>query len=245
MPRERLDKIMVDRGLAQSRERAKALVMAGGVTVNGMPALKPGALVDAEAAVALKKDDIPFVGRGGLKLDAALARFGVDPGGKTAMDIGCSTGGFTDCLLQKGADRVYAVDVGYGQFDWTLRSDPRVVLMEKTNIRHLPREAVPESVDLVVIDVSFISLEKVLPKALEFLAARGEIIALIKPQFEVGRGMVDKGGIVRDGEQHRAVTERIAAFAGSLGLTVAGIMQSPVLGQKGNREFLIHLRRES
>ena len=160
------------------------------------------------------------------------------------MDIGCSTGGFTDCLLQHGASMVYAVDVGYGQLDWSLRNDQRVVLMEKTNIRHLEREAVPGSVDLIVVDVSFISLEKVLPKALEFLSECGEIIALVKPQFEVGKGKVGKGG-VRDAELHRAVIERVSAFAEGNGLSVAGTIESPVLGQKGNREFLMHLRRKS
>ena len=183
--RERLDVIMVNNGLVKSRERAKALIMEGKVTVNGIPVLKSGTLVGADAEIILKKEDIPYVGRGGLKLKAALDFFHIDPGDKIVMDIGCSTGGFTDCILKENAVKVYAIDVGYGQIDWSLRQDPRVILLEKTNIRYLEKEKIPDSVALILIDVSFISLTKVLPKCLEFLDDEGAILALIKPQFEV------------------------------------------------------------
>ncbi|MDA8431575.1 MAG: TlyA family RNA methyltransferase [Nitrospiraceae bacterium] len=239
--RERLDKLLVDKGLVKSRERARALIMEGKVSVGGVVVAKAGSMVDAASDVVLKEKEIPYVGRGGLKLEAALDHFAVDPRDMTAMDVGCSTGGFTDCLLKRHARKVYAIDVGYGQFDWSLRGDPRVVLLEKTNIRHLEREKVPEQVDLAVIDVSFISLLKVLPRVAEFLAAGGRVLALIKPQFEVGRGMVGKGGVVRDEEKRLSAVDAVREGAAALGFAVIGVCDSPILGQKGNKEYFICL----
>lgn len=239
--RERLDKLLVDKGLVKSRERARALIMEGKVAVGGVVVAKAGSMVDAASDVVLKEKEIPYVGRGGLKLEAALDHFAVDPRDMTAMDVGCSTGGFTDCLLKRHARKVYAIDVGYGQFDWSLRGDPRVVLLEKTNIRHLEREKVPEQVDLAVIDVSFISLLKVLPRVAEFLAAGGRVLALIKPQFEVGRGMVGKGGVVRDEEKRLSAVDAVREGAAALGFAVIGVCDSPILGQKGNKEYFICL----
>ncbi|GAB4388465.1 MAG: TlyA family rRNA (cytidine-2'-O)-methyltransferase [Thermodesulfovibrionales bacterium] len=240
--KERLDKVLVERGLAQSRERAKALIMEGKVLVEGRPETKPGALVGGDSAVSLKGEDIPFVSRGGVKLKAALDHFGVRVQGKSAMDVGASTGGFTDCLLSMGASKVFAVDVGYGQFDWRLRNDPRVVLLERTNIRHLERDRVPGALDMAVIDVSFISLTKVVPRVVEFLRPWGEILALIKPQFEVGKGEVGKGGVVRDEGKRLSAVESLRAAFRSMGLEDLGTMESPVRGQKGNVEYFIYLR---
>lgn len=242
--RERLDKVLVDRGLVKSRERAKALVMEGRVVVDGSRVLKAGTPVAADARVILKGADMPFVSRGGLKLQAALEFFALEPAGAVAMDIGCSTGGFSDCLLKKGVRKVYAVDVGYGQFDWTLRGDPRIILLERTNIRYLRRDSIREAIDLAVIDVSFISLLKVLPRASEFLADRGMVLALVKPQFEVGREMVGKGGIVRDESARMSAVERILQGAGQMGFTAVGRCESPVPGQKGNREYFVYLKKE-
>jgi 23S rRNA (cytidine1920-2'-O)/16S rRNA (cytidine1409-2'-O)-methyltransferase len=241
--KDRLDKLLVDRGLAGSRERARALILAGQVVVGDHAVDKAGAKVDIDAAIRVKGEDIPFVSRGGVKLAHALDAFAVVVEGRTAIDVGASTGGFTDCLLQRGAALVYAVDVGYGQLAWKLREDPRVVCLERTNIRHLAPEALPVSPDLAVIDASFISLDKVLPATLALLVPEAELIALIKPQFEVGKGQVGKGGVVRDPGQHAAVVEQVGATAERLGCTVLGVTESPLLGQKGNREFLIHLRR--
>jgi 23S rRNA (cytidine1920-2'-O)/16S rRNA (cytidine1409-2'-O)-methyltransferase len=241
--KERLDKVMVDRAVVQSRERAKSLIMQGKVLVNGVPAAKPGTPVSSEAVITLKDADTPYVSRGGLKLAAALDHFHIDPQGKTVLDIGCSTGGFTDCVLKRNAERVYAIDVGYGQFDWSLRNDNRVVLMEKTNFRYLDKGALPEPVDLAVIDVSFISLSKILEKALEFLAGNGDVLALIKPQFEVGRKMVGKGGIVRSEEDRLSAVSAVESFAASVGAVPIGIFECPVHGQKGNIEYFICLRR--
>jgi 23S rRNA (cytidine1920-2'-O)/16S rRNA (cytidine1409-2'-O)-methyltransferase len=242
--KERLDKIIVDRGIVKSRERAKALIMAGHVLVDNQKVTKAGALIHVDADVALQENDIPYVSRGGLKLAAALEIFNVDPSGKTVMDIGCSTGGFTDCALERGAVKVYAVDVGYGQLDWSLRNDPRVILYEKTNIRYLEKERIPEAIDLIVIDVSFISLTKVLPRVLDFLHDSGYVIALVKPQFELGREMVEKGGIVRDETRRLSAVNKICEFSETAGLSVIGICDSPVPGQKGNREYFIHLWRK-
>jgi 23S rRNA (cytidine1920-2'-O)/16S rRNA (cytidine1409-2'-O)-methyltransferase len=241
--KERLDKLLVDKGLVKSRERAKALIMGGKVVVDGAVVSKAGSIVDAAGEVILKEKDVPYVGRGGLKLEAALAYFAIDPGGMVAMDVGCSTGGFTDCLLKNNAKRVYAIDVGYGQLDWSLRNDPRVVLLEKTNIRYLEREAIPEAVDLAVIDVSFISLVKVLPKVGEFLEGQGRVLALIKPQFEVGKGMVGRGGVVRDEAKRLSAVDAVREGAQALGFDVIGVCDSPILGQKGNKEYFIHLGR--
>lgn len=244
MNKIRLDKLLVDRGLAQSRERARALILAGKVVVGEHAVDKAGAQVAEDVAVRLKGEDIPYVSRGGLKLEKGLDRFDVAVRGVVAIDVGASTGGFTDCLLQRGAARVYAVDVGYGQLAWALREDPRVINLERTNIRELTAERLAERPTLAVIDASFISLDKVLPATLGLLAAEAEVVALIKPQFEVGRGEVGKGGVVRNPDQHTAVVERIRTLAEALGCVVLGVTESPILGPKGNREFLIHLRRQ-
>jgi 23S rRNA (cytidine1920-2'-O)/16S rRNA (cytidine1409-2'-O)-methyltransferase len=243
-PKERLDKIIVDRGIVKSRERAKALIMAGHVLVDSQKVSKAGALIPIDADVVLQEKDIPYVSRGGIKLAAALEIFNVNPSGKTVMDIGCSTGGFTDCVLERGAAKVYAVDVGYGQLDWSLRNNRRVILYEKTNIRYLEKERIPETVDLIVIDVSFISLTKVLPRVHDFLHDSGDVIALIKPQFELDRKMVEKGGIVRNETMRLSAVNRICEFSEASGLSVIGICDSPVPGQKGNREYFIYLRRK-
>lgn len=234
---------MVDRGLVPSRERARALIMAGQVVVGDHVVDKAGHQVSMDVPIRLKGEDIPFVSRGGLKLAKALAEFAIDVTGLIALDVGASTGGFTDCLLQHGAGRVYAVDVGYGQLAWKLRQDSRVINLEKTNIRYLEPETLGERVDLAVIDASFISLAKVLPNTLRHVRGGGGIVALIKPQFEVGKGEVGKGGVVRDEEKHRAVVRSIEELAQGLGLTVAGVTDSPILGPKGNREFLIYLKK--
>jgi len=242
--KDRVDKIMVDKGIVKSRERAKALIMAGNVLIDGRKVAKAGDLVDVAAEVTLKEQDIPFVSRGGVKLDAALDVFGVDPSGKTVMDIGCSTGGFTDCVLKGGAKKVYAVDVGYGQLDWSLRTDPRVVLHEKTNIRYLERDRIPEMIDLTVIDVSFISLTQVIARVPDFLDDNGDVIALIKPQFEVGKELVEKGGVIRDEAKRRAAVQKVREFSESAGFVIMGVCESPITGQKGNIEYFIHLRRK-
>lgn len=243
--KERLDKLMVERGLVPSRQRAQALILAGQVVVDHHTVDKAGARVAADAALRLKGEDIPYVSRGGLKLEKALQEFDLDVTGVVAIDVGASTGGFTDCLLQHGAARVYAVDVGYGQLAWSLRQDSRVVNLERTNIRHLQPASLPEKPILAVIDASFISLEKVLPATLALLAEQAEVVALIKPQFEVGRGAVGKGGVVRDAGLHEAVVERIRQVATGLGCRVRNVTESPILGPKGNREFLIHLSRDA
>jgi len=241
--KERLDIQLVEKGMVSSREKARALIMKGNVLVNGMPVTKAGSLVNSNAAIELKNGEIPYVSRGGLKLEAALLHFGINLMGFIAMDVGSSTGGFTDCMLQRGALKVYCIDVGYGQLDWSLRNDPRVVLLERTNIRYLEKERIHDMIDIATIDVSFISLKKVLPKVTEFVKGGGEILALVKPQFEVGRGEVGKGGIVREEEKRRVALNSVREFAEGLGLTTEGVFQSPVPGQKGNREYFLHLRR--
>ena len=243
--KERLDKLLVDRGLAQSRERARALIMAGQVVVADHVAAKAGQLVPVAAEVRLKGEVLPYVSRGGLKLQKALDEFRIDVTGLTALDVGASTGGFSDCLLQRGAGKVLAVDVGYGQLAWKLRQDERVVNLEKTNIRYLAADQLPVVPDMAVIDASFISLAKVLPATVRLVRDGGTILALIKPQFEVGRGEVGKGGVVRDAGKHQEVIAAIRAEAESLGLEVRGVTESPILGPKGNREFLIHLVKRS
>ncbi len=241
--RERLDRMLVTRGFVESRELASRLILAGAVRVDGVPVNKQAKLVPIDAKIELTQRRGPFVSRGGDKLVAALDAFQIDPRGLIALDVGCSTGGFTDCLLQRGARRVYAVDVGYGQLAWRLRQDPRVVVLERHNIRHLPLALVPDLIDLAVIDVSFISLTLVLPCVLRFLASEASVVALVKPQFEVGRGQVGRGGVVRDDGRRRAAAEKIIALARELGLTPLGTLDSPVLGQKGNREILLGLKR--
>lgn len=238
--RERLDRLLVERGLARSRERAQAMVMSGVVRVDGRPATKAGTLVPGDALVTVVAPDHPFVGRGGVKLDGALAALGVDPAGRTALDVGASTGGFTDCLLRRGAARVYALDVGHGQLDWGLRRDPRVVVLEKVNARYLAPEDLPERVSLAVVDVSFISLRLVLPPLLPLLEPGADVLALVKPQFEVGKGETGKGGIVRDPAQHLAVLETVSEAAGAAGLALRGGCPSPITGAEGNQEFFLH-----
>lgn len=235
----RLDKLLVDRGLAPSRERAQALILAAKVLVNDTRITKAGQQVPENSSIRLVGTDIPYVSRGGMKLEHALRTFGTDVRGRVAMDVGASTGGFTDCLIQHGASRVYAVDVGYGQLAWKLRQDPRVILLERQNIRTLPDRLVPEPIQLAVIDASFISLRLVLPATKRFLAPGAEVIALIKPQFEAGRAHIGKGGVVRDPAVHETVRREMADFFTTQGFSVLGITPSPVLGPKGNREFLL------
>jgi 23S rRNA (cytidine1920-2'-O)/16S rRNA (cytidine1409-2'-O)-methyltransferase len=240
MTKRRADQLLVDRGLADSRSRAAALIMAGQVFTGERRVAKAGDLLPEEGPLELRGQDHPWVSRGGLKLVRGLDAFGIDPAGKTCLDVGASTGGFTDVLLSRGAARVYAVDVGHGQLAWKLRQDPRVVVLERVNARHLAREQVPEPVDLVVCDASFIGLETVLPAALSLVADKAFLVALIKPQFEVGKGRVGKGGVVRDPVLHREVCDRIGAWlAAQRGWTVLGIEESPITGPEGNKEFLI------
>ena len=238
----RLDKLLCEKGLVESRERAKAVILEGSVLVNGIVVDKAGALVrpDDELAVVNK---MPFVRRGGLKLEHAIRFFDIDVNGKTAMDVGASTGGFTDCLLQHGARKVYAIDVGYGQFSWILRTDERVVLFEKTNIRYLDKDLIFDQIDIAVIDVSFISLLKVIPNVLGFLKPAGVIVALIKPQFEAGRKDVGKGGVVRNEEKRLEIVENIKAETEKMGLEILGVTPSPVKGPKGNVEYLLYLKK--
>ncbi len=238
MKKERLDKVLLERGLAQSRERAQALILEGKVFVSGMPQGKAGTLVPHDAAIDVKGGDMPYVSRGGLKLEEAVKRFAIDFTGKIAMDVGASTGGFTDCMFQNGLRKAYCIDVGYGQLAWKLQQDERVILMDRTNIRHLERSAISDIIDIAVIDVSFISLEKVVPAVLGFLKPGGELVALIKPQFEVGKGEVGKGGIVKDDEKRKAAVERVKQALETLSLQTVGIIESPILGQKGNMEYL-------
>lgn len=240
MPKVRIDTLLVERGLAPSRERAQALIMAGLVLVDDTPVTKSGQQVTEDANVRLKGEDHPYVGRGGVKLAHALEEFGINARNLVCLDVGASTGGFTDCLLQNGAKKVYAVDVGYGQLAWKLQNDPRVISIERQNIRHIESAQIPESVGLVVIDVSFISLELVLPAIAPFLKAEGSIVALVKPQFEVGKELVGKGGIVKDPASHRQAIDKVVAAATSLNLTHHGTTPSPIAGAKGNKEFLVH-----
>ncbi|MCK4503464.1 MAG: TlyA family RNA methyltransferase [Desulfuromonadales bacterium] len=241
--KERLDKLLVQRGLVGSRERARALILAGKVIVDDHRVDKAGTQVDVEVDLRLKGADIPFVSRGGLKLDHALGEFGVAVADLVVIDVGASTGGFTDCLLQRGAKKVYAVDVGYGQLAWKLRENRQVVNLERCNIRHLKPDQLDDIPTFAVIDASFISLAKILPNTLSLLSSNGEVIALIKPQFEVGKGQVGKGGVVKDPQQHDQVVKHICDLVEELNCQVVGVVESPVLGPKGNREFLIYLRK--
>ena len=239
--RLRLDQLVVERGLVQSRERARALILAGQVLVDGHPVTKAGTAIDVQAVVELARADHPYVGRGGLKLAHALDTFAIPVAGREALDIGASTGCFTDVLLQRGAPRVVALDVGHGQLDWKLRTDARVVVIEHFNARHLTLGTLPGPVDLVVIDVSFISLRQILPVLPPLLRTGADIVALVKPQFEAGREKVGKGGIVRDPAVHDAVLERIGRVAHHLGWPVHACIDSPILGTDGNKEFLVYL----
>ncbi len=238
----RLDKLLVERGLAETRQKAQAMILAGEVLVEEQKVEKPGTLVRADAPLRLLGGGIRYVSRGGLKLEAALASFAIDVAGKVCLDVGASTGGFTDCLLQHGGSRVYAVDVGAGQMDWRLRSDPRVRLREKLNARRLAPEDIGEPVDFVSVDVSFISATLILPRLPAVLKEDGQAVVLVKPQFEVGRGHVGKGGIVRDPQLHSAAVEKVEVAAKSAGMVVAGQMPSPIQGSEGNQEFLLLLR---
>ena len=244
-PRSRLDVLLLERGLATSRERARALILAGQVRVDGQPVTKAGTNVDAAATVTVDGPDHPWVSRGGIKLAHALDTFSISADGRVALDIGASTGGFTDVLLQRGARRVVALDVGHGQLDWKLRSDPRVVVREHVNARHLSAAHLPEdsrAFGIVTIDVSFISLRLILPVVPPLLDDDGDVIALVKPQFEAGRDEIGKGGIVRDAGVHRRVVDDVAAAGDALGLNPVGVIASPIHGMEGNLEFLMHLR---
>lgn len=237
--KERIDLLLVKKGLAPTRTRARTLIMAGVVFVDSTRVDKAGIIVKEDAEILVKDSTLGYVSRGGIKLEAALKEFRIDVVDKVVLDIGASTGGFTDCLLKHGAKKVYAVDVGYGQLDWKLRQDPRVVVMERINARYLKLEDIGELVDVCTIDVSFISLTKVIPALLKILKPSGILIALIKPQFEVGKGEVGKGGIVRDEKKHREVVSRITNFLEELNFKVLGVIPSPILGADGNKEFLI------
>ena len=244
-PKVRLDKLLTDRGLASTRERARALILAGIVFCRGNRLDKAGTMVDPDAEISIQGEDNPYVSRGGLKLKGALTHFGMNASGLIVLDVGASTGGFTDCLLQEGAVKVYALDVGYGQLAWKLRTDSRVISIERTNIRYYDGEHIAEPVDLVTIDASFISLKLVLPAALKFLKDGGAVLALIKPQFEAGRGEIGKKGVVRDEDVHRRVVEDIEGVCRELGLAIAGTCESPLLGPAGNKEFFIYAKKGS
>lgn len=245
MGKIRLDILLVDKGLFPSREKAKTSIMAGLVTVNGQRVDKPGTDVPDDAAIEIRGTAIPYVSRGGLKLAKAIEEFDLELTGRVVMDIGASTGGFTDCALQHGAALVYAVDVGYGQLAWTLRQDPRVVNLERTNIRYLDPTGLQRRPDLVTTDVAFISLRLVLPKIRDILSAGGEVVALIKPQFEAGREKVGKKGVVRDPLVHEEVIEKVIGFARQNGFAVIGLSYSPVTGPEGNIEYLLYLSTET
>ena len=243
--KSRLDALVVERGLAVSRERARALILAGQVRVNGIVVSKAGTAIATDADVTLIEPDHPYVGRGGLKLAHALEHFGIDATGRLALDVGASTGGFTDVLLRRGARRVVALDVGHGQLDWKIRSDARVFVMERVNARNLTPDQLPEDArafDLVTMDVSFISARQILPSLAPLLRRDGDLVILVKPQFEAGREEVGKGGLVRDPAVHARVLDEVTAAATALGLTRVATTESPITGTEGNREFLLHLR---
>ena len=245
MPKKlRIDQLLVGRGLFPSREKARRAILAGEISVATRIVHKPSELLDEQTAIAVKPSR-KYVSRGALKLESALDYFHIDPWGKTALDIGASTGGFTDCMLQRGAEKVYTVDVGYGQLDWKLRNDPRVIVLEKINARFLTRDQVQDLVDICVIDVSFISLTLILPKAVALLKSDGTILALIKPQFELQRSEVGKGGIVRDARLHGKAQDKIVAFVNDLGHIVAGIAPAAIKGADGNQEFFACIRKRS
>lgn len=244
MKKLRLDQLVFDLGFTESRERAKTTIMSGVVFVNGQRADKPGMAVAPDATVEIRGETLPFVSRGGYKLDKALRVFPVDPAGKTCIDCGASTGGFTDVLLQHGAAKVYAVDVGYGQLAWKLRNDERVINLERTNLRYVTDEQIPEKLDLAVMDVSFISIKLVLPSVKALLKDGADIVCLIKPQFEAGRDEVGKKGVVRDVRVHEEVVHGILDFAPSIGLTPVGLDFSPIKGPEGNIEYICHMKNE-
>lgn len=242
--KERLDVLLLKRALAPSREKAKAVIMEGSVYVNGQKEDKAGSMFEENVQVEVRGKTLKYVSRGGLKLEKAVKQFGLSFADKICMDIGASTGGFTDCMLQNGAKKVYAVDVGYGQFAWTLRNDPRVVCMEKTNIRYVTPKDIDDVLDFASVDVSFISLTKVLGPAKELLADNGEMVCLIKPQFEAGREKVGKKGVVRDKKVHLQVMERVTDFARQAGFHILDLEFSPVKGPEGNIEYLMYIRKD-
>lgn len=243
-PKQRLDLLMVSRGIVHSRQRALALILAGEVLVDGERRVKAGSLVPENISIQVTGKDMPYVSRGGLKLEAALQGFRIDVKGLDCLDVGASTGGFTDCLLQHGARHVTAVDVGYGQLHWSLRSDSRVTVIERTNIRHLESQSLGQAVDLACVDVSFISLKTVVPAVLKLVKHPHRIVCLIKPQFEVGKDRVGKGGVVRDPALRKAVIEEVTESLGKLRLRQIGIIPSPLLGPKGNQEYLAYFRED-
>ncbi|WP_099469060.1 TlyA family RNA methyltransferase [Konateibacter massiliensis] len=243
--KERLDVLLVNRGLAASREKAKAIIMSGNVFVNGEREDKAGTMFDEKADISVKGNTLKYVSRGGLKLEKAILNFGVSVENKICMDVGSSTGGFTDCMLQNGAVKVYAVDVGHGQLDWKLRQDERVVCMEKTNIRYVTEEHIPEKIDFSSIDVSFISLTKVLLPVKNLLADNGQIVCLIKPQFEAGREKVGKKGVVREKSVHLEVIEKVMEYAISIGFKILYLEFSPIKGPEGNIEYLLYLQNHT
>ena len=243
MVKERLDKIVLERGLAESRARAQAMIIAGQVLVAQQRVDKPGQLVDSDAEIRIKGERLRYAGRGGLKLEAALREFELNPEGKSCIDVGASTGGFTDCLLQHGAAKVWAVDVGHNQLAWRIRQDPRVVVLEGQNARELDPEQFPVRFDLATVDVIFISLTKIFPALLPCLGEDADCVALIKPQFEVGKGEVGKSGVVTDPKKHRRVLREVIESAAATGLVAINLIESPILGAEGNREFLAHLKR--
>ena len=245
MGKERLDLLLVSKGLATSREKAKAFIMAGNVYVDGQKEDKAGSLFPEESSIEVKGEKPPFVSRGGLKLDKAVKEFGLEFEGLVCMDIGASTGGFTDCMLQNGAAKVYAVDVGHGQLDWGLRNDSRVVCMEKTNIRYIKPEDVTDSIDFASADVSFISLTKILEPVKALLSNEAQMVCLIKPQFEAGRQQVGKKGVVRDKSVHEEVIRKVCEYAKSLSLVPVALSFSPIKGPEGNIEYLVHLKNET
>lgn len=241
--KERLDVLLVEKGLANSREKAKTIIMTGNVFVNGQREDKAGTKIKIDSDIWIKENPIPFVSRGGLKLDKAIKEFGIEINNKICMDVGASTGGFTDCMLQNGAKKVYSIDVGYGQFDWNLRQDDRVVCMEKTNIRYVTNEQVEDLIDFVSIDVSFISLTKVLLPVRELMQNNGQIVCLIKPQFEAGREKVGKKGVVREISTHYEVIERIIDYSTSINFHILDISYSPIKGPEGNIEYLLYMEK--
>ena len=242
--KERLDVLLVSQGLAASREKAKAIIMSGNVLVNGQREDKAGTMIDVKAEITVKGGQLKYVSRGGLKLEKAMSHFDLTLEGRVCMDVGASTGGFTDCMLQNGAVKVYSVDVGHGQLDWKLRNDPRVVCMEKTNIRYVTPEDIDDALDFASVDVSFISLTKILEPARNLLKDGGQMVCLIKPQFEAGREKVGKKGVVRDKAVHLEVVERIVTFALEHGFSVHHLSYSPIKGPEGNIEYLVHIEKK-
>lgn len=243
--KERLDVLLVDKGFFQSRERAKASIMAGDIFVDGIRVDKAGERVKVMSNIEVKGVELPYVSRGGLKLEKAMAEFHIDLKDKVTMDVGASTGGFTDCMLQNGAVKVFSIDVGYGQFAWKLRIDPRVVCMERTNIRYVEKETIGMDIDFSSIDVSFISLKKVMPKVIELLGDKGEVVALIKPQFEAGREKVGKKGVVREASTHKEVIEGIVNYLKEMNMNILNLSFSPIKGPEGNIEYLVYFSKDS